>query len=161
MIRSMSQVGAIMAGVVRRRPEAMHPLGPLQRHQRAFQARQQKQGQRHGQGGEDRGQHQRLGPVSDKDEVDQGGQDVTYDQDGQIGRAIVGALVVQRLAADRTRVADLEEVLQHRPRAATGAAAAPATAQGRAKGPIFGDGVGSGESKMRGHVGAFGLTRRF
>ena len=109
----------------------MHPLGPLQRHQHALQARQQEQRQRHRADREDRGQGQRVGAEFHEHEKDRRRQNMPDDQDGQIGRTVIGALVIQRLVADRAIVAHLQIALQHRPRAASRAAAHPAAPQRR------------------------------
>ena len=54
---------------------------------------------------------------------------MAHHQNRQLGRPIVRALVMQRLAADGAAFAHLEIVAQHGSRSAAGAAAPPATQQ--------------------------------
>ena len=62
---------------------------------------------------------------------------MAHDQDGQIGRAVIGALVVQRLAADGAAFADLEIAAQERAGPAGRAATAPAAQHGGAERAVF------------------------
>jgi hypothetical protein len=130
--------------------EAVHLLGPLQGHEGAFQAGQEKEREGHGAGREHGDHGPRLGPPVGIDEEDERGEDVAHDQDGDIGRAIIGAVVVQFAAADRAAVAHSEIAAHHRALAAVRAAPMPAAPNGRPEGTLFGVKLGGGGVGHRG-----------
>lgn len=72
--------------------------------------------------------------------MQQRGQQVTNHQNGQVGRTIIGTVMVQFFAADRAGVAHLQIALQHRACAAIGALAAPAAQDGGFGRALFGEG---------------------
>ncbi len=109
----------------------MHPLGPLQGHKAALESWQQIEGQRHEDHRKDYRQDQRVGPEILERYQDQRRHDVPCNKDRQIGRPVIGALMVQFLAADRAGVADLEVSVEHRPRTAIRAQPFPPEYHGR------------------------------
>ena len=64
-------------------------------------------------------------------------QQVTDEQNGQIGRAVIGAVVVELLAADGAVVIHLKIAAQQLPAPARGAFATPAAQHGGQAGPLF------------------------
>jgi hypothetical protein len=58
-------------------------------------------------------------PVRHLDREHQADHDMAHDRNGEIGRGVVGALMVQRLGAMRTVVGDFEVTREHQAHAAS------------------------------------------
>jgi hypothetical protein len=71
----------------------------LEGHHCAFDARQKIQAQNHTSGAKPYGHDPWLGSELYKDDVQQRRQDMANDEDGQIGRPVIGTVVVKVLAA--------------------------------------------------------------
>ena len=79
--------------------KAIQATGPLEGHHCAFDARQKIQAQNHTSGAKPYSHDPWLGSELYKDDVQQRGQDMANDEDGQIGRPVIGTVVVKVLAA--------------------------------------------------------------
>jgi hypothetical protein len=79
--------------------KAIQATGPLEGHHCAFDARQKIQAQNHTSGAKPYGHDPWLGSELYKDDVQQRCQDMSNDEDGQIGWPVIGTVVVKVLAA--------------------------------------------------------------
>ena len=82
-----------------RATETVHTQGPLPADQRAFDARQQRQrqGKRENEAGDDRHPYRRIGPAFLANKQERADNVADY-QDGEIGRRVIGAVVVRAFA---------------------------------------------------------------
>ena len=115
----------------------MHPLGPLKTNHRAFYPGQQIKRQCHTANRYNRRHQDRLSIKDREPDVEKRNCRVTGDQNGQISRAVIGAMVHQILPTDRTMVADLQITFEHGTRPAVWAFPAPAAFQRAPDVPVF------------------------
>ena len=110
----------------------MHAQGPLQAHKGAFDGRKDEQRERHGQWQPDHRMEPEGRPVGHLDYEHQAHHDVADNDDGEIGRRVVGAVVMQLFAAGGAGVGHLQIAPEHGT-AAAGRAAQTRAAQERAE----------------------------
>lgn len=80
----------------------MHPAGPLDANDDTLQSGQKVERQGHAANRKNRGQHQRIRAKLGECHVQQRCHQMPDDQDCEVGRAIIGAVMVQILSAGRT-----------------------------------------------------------
>lgn len=86
----------------------MHPSCPLKRNDTALQSGQKVEREADAANRKNREQDERVGTPVHKGDVQERREKVTDNEDRQIGRAVIGALMCQVLFADGAVVTDLQ-----------------------------------------------------